>query len=87
MLFIFSFFYLLNHCDSVLCFSLPVQIRNVSQDFMLLQQKLNQIIMAHQINPSSNGMFTRGQAGADQQLSGKRLAPQSLQYNTRLILK
>ncbi|XP_047667793.1 myosin-IIIa [Tachysurus fulvidraco] len=40
----------------------------------MLQQKLNQIIMAHQINPTSNGMFTRGQVtngsqGTDQQLS------------------
>lgn len=49
----------------------PVQISGVSQDFLMLQQKLNQIIMAHQINPASNGMFTRGQIGADQQLTGK----------------
>ncbi|XP_053478643.1 myosin-IIIa-like [Ictalurus furcatus] len=54
--------------------SLTKHISSVSQDFLMLQQKLNQIIMAHQINPSSNGMFTRGQVmnsslGTDQQPS------------------
>ncbi|KAF4087766.1 hypothetical protein AMELA_G00074380 [Ameiurus melas] len=54
--------------------SLTKHISNVSQDFLVLQQKLNQIIMAHQINPTSNGMFTRGQVmnnslGTDQQIS------------------
>lgn len=54
---------------------LPVQISSVSQDFLMLQQKLNQIIMAHQIDPTSNGMFTRGlfmngSHGTDQQHSG-----------------
>ncbi|XP_053093792.1 myosin-IIIa [Pangasianodon hypophthalmus] len=54
--------------------SFSKHISSVSQDFLMLQQKLNQIIMAHQINPTSNGMFTRGHVvngtlGTDQQLS------------------
>ncbi|MCI4374873.1 hypothetical protein PGIGA_G00011260 [Pangasianodon gigas] len=56
--------------------SFSKHISSVSQDFLMLQQKLNQIIMAHQINPTSNGMFTRGHVmngtlGTDQQLSGR----------------
>uniref|UniRef100_A0A3B5AIX9 non-specific serine/threonine protein kinase n=1 Tax=Stegastes partitus TaxID=144197 RepID=A0A3B5AIX9_9TELE len=31
-----------------------------SQDFHALQQKLNEIIQAHQSNPENNGMFVRG---------------------------
>ncbi|KAI5608023.1 myosin-IIIa isoform 2 [Silurus asotus] len=53
--------------------SFSMHINNVSQDFLTLQHKLNQIIMAHHINPTSNGMFTRGQTangstGNDQQI-------------------
>lgn len=33
-----------------------------SQDFAALQQKLNEIIQAHQSNPENNGMFVRGKA-------------------------
>ncbi|TTU28032.1 Myosin-IIIa [Bagarius yarrelli] len=65
--------------------SLSKHINSVSQDFLMLQQKLNQIIMAHQINPTSNGMFTRGQLlnisqGVDQQLP----APIAETQQTRL---
>ncbi|XP_036437759.1 myosin-IIIa [Colossoma macropomum] len=50
------------------------QISGVSQDYLSLQQKLNEIILAHQINPASNGMFMKGQtlngyAGTHQQQS------------------
>ncbi|XP_072534788.1 myosin-IIIa [Salminus brasiliensis] len=38
------------------------QISSVSEDYLALQQKLNEIILAHQINPASNGMFMKGQA-------------------------
>ncbi|XP_017560985.1 myosin-IIIa isoform X1 [Pygocentrus nattereri] len=38
------------------------QISSVSQDYLTLQQKLNEIILAHQISPGSNGMFMKGQA-------------------------
>ncbi|XP_026148072.1 myosin-IIIa [Mastacembelus armatus] len=33
-----------------------------SEDFLALQQKLNEIIQAHQSNPENNGMFVRGKA-------------------------
>uniref|UniRef100_A0A673YQQ0 non-specific serine/threonine protein kinase n=1 Tax=Salmo trutta TaxID=8032 RepID=A0A673YQQ0_SALTR len=46
-----------------------------SQNYMSLQQKLNEIILAHQINPANNGMFVKGQAvngfAANHQQSGK----------------
>ncbi|KAI4902352.1 hypothetical protein NFI96_020808, partial [Prochilodus magdalenae] len=38
------------------------QISSLSQDYLTLQEKLNDIILAHQINPVSNGMFMKGQA-------------------------
>ncbi|XP_050922888.1 myosin-IIIa isoform X1 [Lates calcarifer] len=39
------------------------QIAKTSQEFVALQQKLNEIIQAHQSNPESNGMlFVRGKA-------------------------
>ncbi|XP_038587407.1 myosin-IIIa [Micropterus salmoides] len=38
------------------------QITKTSQDFLALQQKLNEIIQAHQSNPENNGMFVRGKA-------------------------
>ncbi|KAI5106603.1 myosin-IIIa isoform 2 [Silurus meridionalis] len=65
--------------------SFSMHINNVSQDFLTLQHKLNQIIMAHHINPTSNGMFTRGQAtngstGNDQQISA---GPQQTRVSRR----
>ncbi|XP_044196292.1 myosin-IIIa isoform X1 [Thunnus albacares] len=38
------------------------EIAKTSQDFVSLQQKLNEIIQAHQSNPENNGMFVRGKA-------------------------
>ncbi|XP_063339367.1 myosin-IIIa isoform X2 [Pelmatolapia mariae] len=39
------------------------QIAKTSEDFLTLQQKLNEIIQAHQSNPENNGMlFVRGNA-------------------------
>ncbi|XP_062234995.1 myosin-IIIa isoform X1 [Platichthys flesus] len=38
------------------------QIAKTSQDFLALQDKLNEIIQAHQSNPANNGMFVRGKA-------------------------
>ncbi|XP_030612150.1 myosin-IIIa isoform X2 [Archocentrus centrarchus] len=38
------------------------QIAKTSQEFLTLQQKLNEIIQAHQSNPENNGMFVRGKA-------------------------
>ncbi|XP_062335819.1 myosin-IIIa isoform X1 [Osmerus eperlanus] len=38
------------------------EITKVSQDYVNLQQKLNEIILAHQSNPDSNGMFVKGNA-------------------------
>ncbi|XP_037828976.1 myosin-IIIa isoform X2 [Kryptolebias marmoratus] len=38
------------------------EIAKTSQDFAALQQKLNEIIQAHQSNPENNGMFVRGKA-------------------------
>ncbi|KAK3572260.1 hypothetical protein QTP86_029526 [Hemibagrus guttatus] len=65
-----------------------LQISSVSQDFLMLQQKLNQIIMAHQINPTSNGMFTRGQVvngshGNDQQPSAATQQTRVSRRNTK----
>lgn len=36
------------------------QISRTAQDFAALQQKLNEIIQAHQSNPENHGMFVRG---------------------------
>ncbi|XP_059380324.1 myosin-IIIa isoform X2 [Carassius carassius] len=41
--------------------SLFKQVTKVSEDFLSLQKKLNEIILAHQLNPSENGMFVKGQ--------------------------
>uniref|UniRef100_A0A8C7T9U4 non-specific serine/threonine protein kinase n=1 Tax=Oncorhynchus mykiss TaxID=8022 RepID=A0A8C7T9U4_ONCMY len=38
------------------------EVTTSSQNYMSLQQKLNEIILAHQINPANNGMFVKGQA-------------------------
>uniref|UniRef100_A0A673YPX3 non-specific serine/threonine protein kinase n=1 Tax=Salmo trutta TaxID=8032 RepID=A0A673YPX3_SALTR len=38
------------------------EVTKSSQNYMSLQQKLNEIILAHQINPANNGMFVKGQA-------------------------
>lgn len=38
------------------------QITKASQDFVALQQKLNEIIQAHHSNPENNGMFVKGKA-------------------------
>ncbi|XP_043081650.1 myosin-IIIa isoform X2 [Puntigrus tetrazona] len=37
------------------------QVTKVSEDFLSLQKKLNEIILAHQLNPNENGMFVKGQ--------------------------
>ncbi|XP_070842279.1 myosin-IIIa isoform X2 [Chaetodon trifascialis] len=42
--------------------SFSKQISKTSQDFVALQQKLSEIIQAHQSNPENNGMFVRGKA-------------------------
>nr|XP_046227777.1 myosin-IIIa isoform X2 [Scatophagus argus] len=42
--------------------SFSKEITKTSQDFAALQQKLNEIIQAHQSNPENNGMFVRGKA-------------------------
>uniref|UniRef100_A0A3B1J5B6 non-specific serine/threonine protein kinase n=1 Tax=Astyanax mexicanus TaxID=7994 RepID=A0A3B1J5B6_ASTMX len=58
------------------------QISSVSQDYLTLQQKLSEIILAHQINPSSNGMFMKGQSVngyTDQQTTGKTRTPRRTQ--------
>lgn len=44
----------------VLLLQSPPQISKTSQEFVALQQKLNEIIQAHQSNPENNGMFVRG---------------------------
>ncbi|XP_047468034.1 myosin-IIIa isoform X2 [Mugil cephalus] len=38
------------------------ELTKSSQDFLTLQQKLNDIIQAHQSNPDSGGMFVRGKS-------------------------
>uniref|UniRef100_A0A3P8SPF2 non-specific serine/threonine protein kinase n=1 Tax=Amphiprion percula TaxID=161767 RepID=A0A3P8SPF2_AMPPE len=38
------------------------EVAKTSQDFLALQQKLNEIIQAHQSNPENNGMFVKGKA-------------------------
>ncbi|KAM6953389.1 myosin-IIIa [Aplochiton taeniatus] len=38
------------------------EIMKTSQDFLTLQQKLNEIIQAHQSSPDTNGMFVKGSA-------------------------
>ncbi|XP_026218983.1 myosin-IIIa isoform X1 [Anabas testudineus] len=42
--------------------SFSKEITKTSQEFVALQQKLNEIIQAHQSNPENNGMFVRGKA-------------------------
>uniref|UniRef100_A0A3Q1JFE1 non-specific serine/threonine protein kinase n=1 Tax=Anabas testudineus TaxID=64144 RepID=A0A3Q1JFE1_ANATE len=46
----------------VCCYISLEQITKTSQEFVALQQKLNEIIQAHQSNPENNGMFVRGKA-------------------------
>ncbi|KAK2869843.1 hypothetical protein Q8A67_024235 [Cirrhinus molitorella] len=41
--------------------SLFRQVTKASEDYLTLQKKLNEIILAHQLNPSKNGMFVKGQ--------------------------
>ena len=41
------------------------QIAQTSQDFVAVQQKLNDIILAHQLNPETNGMFVKGSAAVN----------------------
>ncbi|XP_067343074.1 myosin-IIIa isoform X1 [Channa argus] len=55
------------------------EIAKASQNFVALQQKLNEIIQAHQSNPENNGMFVRGNpingyAGQNYQSHNKRLS-------------
>ncbi|XP_054862948.1 myosin-IIIa isoform X4 [Amphiprion ocellaris] len=38
------------------------EVTKTSQEFLALQQKLNEIIQAHQSNPENNGMFVKGKA-------------------------
>ncbi|KAG7231250.1 hypothetical protein INR49_012081 [Caranx melampygus] len=59
--------------------SFSKQITKTSQDFIALQQKLNEIIQAHQSNPANNGMFVKGKAingfvPQPQQSTDKRLS-------------
>ncbi|XP_077100295.1 myosin-IIIa isoform X2 [Siphateles boraxobius] len=42
--------------------SLFKEVSKASEDYLSLQKKLNEIILAHQLNPSKNGMFVKGQA-------------------------
>lgn len=42
--------------------SFSKEIAQTSEDFVVLQLKLNEIIEAHQSNPENNGMFVRGKA-------------------------
>ncbi|XP_057179094.1 myosin-IIIa isoform X2 [Triplophysa rosa] len=37
------------------------QVSKSSEEYLSLQQKLNEIILAHQLNPSKNGMFVKGE--------------------------
>uniref|UniRef100_A0AAQ5XBC1 non-specific serine/threonine protein kinase n=1 Tax=Amphiprion ocellaris TaxID=80972 RepID=A0AAQ5XBC1_AMPOC len=46
----------------VYIFQFPPQVTKTSQEFLALQQKLNEIIQAHQSNPENNGMFVKGKA-------------------------
>ncbi|XP_051542770.1 myosin-IIIa-like [Myxocyprinus asiaticus] len=39
-----------------------IQVTKASEEYLTLQKKLNEIILAHQLNPSKNGMFVKGQA-------------------------
>ncbi|XP_048030659.1 LOW QUALITY PROTEIN: myosin-IIIa [Megalobrama amblycephala] len=41
--------------------SLFREVSKASEDYLSLQKKLNEIILAHQLNPSKNGMFVKGQ--------------------------
>ncbi|RXN11882.1 myosin-IIIa isoform X2 [Labeo rohita] len=42
--------------------SLFRQVTKASEDYLTLQKKLNEIILAHQLNPSKNGMFVKGES-------------------------
>uniref|UniRef100_A0AAQ6IM56 non-specific serine/threonine protein kinase n=1 Tax=Anabas testudineus TaxID=64144 RepID=A0AAQ6IM56_ANATE len=64
-----SCFFITNHLSvlpllqlRVCCYISLEQITKTSQEFVALQQKLNEIIQAHQSNPENNGMFVRGKA-------------------------
>uniref|UniRef100_A0A8C2AZM0 non-specific serine/threonine protein kinase n=1 Tax=Cyprinus carpio TaxID=7962 RepID=A0A8C2AZM0_CYPCA len=37
-----------------------LRVTSASEDYLSLQKKLNEIILAHQLNPSENGMFVKG---------------------------
>ncbi|XP_051969899.1 myosin-IIIa-like [Xyrauchen texanus] len=39
-----------------------IQVNKASEEFLVLQKKLNEIILAHQLDPSKNGMFVKGEA-------------------------
>ncbi|XP_065805147.1 myosin-IIIa [Labrus bergylta] len=59
--------------------SFSTEITKVSQDFVALQHKLNEIIEAHQSNPEKNGMFVRGKtmnghANQNNQSTDKRMS-------------
>ncbi|KAK9953574.1 hypothetical protein ABG768_017558 [Culter alburnus] len=41
--------------------SLFREVSKASEDYLSLQKKLNEIILAHQLDPSKNGMFVKGQ--------------------------
>lgn len=38
-----------------------MQVSKSSVEYLNLEQKLNDIILAHQLNPSKNGMFVKGE--------------------------
>nr|XP_055038239.1 myosin-IIIa isoform X2 [Misgurnus anguillicaudatus] len=38
-----------------------LQVNKASEEYLSLQQKLNEIILAHQLDPSKNGMFVKGE--------------------------
>ncbi|XP_073669275.1 myosin-IIIa [Paramisgurnus dabryanus] len=38
-----------------------LQVSKASEEYLSLQQKLNEIILAHQLDPSKNGMFVKGE--------------------------
>ncbi|XP_044032781.1 myosin-IIIa isoform X2 [Siniperca chuatsi] len=60
--------------------SFSKEITRTSQDYLALQQKLNEIIQAHQSNPENNGMFVRGKA-----ING--YAPQNHQSTDKRLLR
>uniref|UniRef100_A0A8C5HNS6 non-specific serine/threonine protein kinase n=1 Tax=Gouania willdenowi TaxID=441366 RepID=A0A8C5HNS6_GOUWI len=59
--------------------SFSKEFANNSEEFLVLQKKLNEIIQAHQSNPENNGMFVRGKpmngySPQQQQPNEKRLS-------------